>query len=56
MKQYNFIKCYRVFEHDTSITEISSNDFRHVASNRYDHYQGLTVNLVENNIQNTETE
>lgn len=36
MKQHNFIKFYRVFEHDTSVTEILSNDFRHVASRRFD--------------------
>lgn len=35
MKQHNFIKYYRVFEHDTLVTEISSNDFKPVKSKQF---------------------
>jgi len=36
MEQHNFIRFYRVFEHDTSVTEISTNDFALAASGRFD--------------------
>jgi hypothetical protein len=35
MKQHNFIKYYRVFEHDTLVTEISSNDFKPLISKQF---------------------
>ncbi|RYY37487.1 MAG: hypothetical protein EOP46_02520 [Sphingobacteriaceae bacterium] len=35
MKQHSFTKYYRVFKHDTHVTEISVNDFLPVAVHRF---------------------
>lgn len=35
MKQNSFIKYYRVFKHDTHVTEISVNDFLPVTTHRF---------------------
>ena len=35
MKHHNLIKYYRVFEHDTQVTEVSANDFKPSKSKQF---------------------